>query len=53
MSDSRGLHTIKCDKCYGTGIIENDEVGVFKCSQCKGKSYLIEDIDEEKEAYYG
>jgi len=48
MSDDLGRHTIECDWCYGTG-----KLSWQRCPHCKGKGYLVEDIDEEKEEYYG
>ena len=35
MSDILGRHINKCDLCNGEG-----------CSQCKGKGFMVEDLDE-------
>lgn len=49
MSDPLGRHTNKCDDCKGVGkwLLYGKIYGKFPCPQCKGKGFVVENLDEQ------
>jgi len=43
MSDPYGRHTQECKLCKGKGWTDKE----VTCPQCKGRGFVVEDLDKE------